>query len=476
MVKHVTASVLVFLSMIAAGLGQGIRQPVWSGQFYPENPEQLADQVNSFLNRAEKVSFPPQEIKVLIVPHAGYIYSGSIAAAAYRSVMNMGFDSVVIIGPSHRFGFRGCSVYTKGGYKTPLGILRVDEDLARSISKKTGYHYIPRAHREEHSIEVQIPFVQIALPQAKVVPIVMGMPEEKTIETLASALSDSLSGKKALVIASTDMSHFYDKKKANEVDRQTISLIEELNTDALSEKLEKRENIMCGGGAVVASLLYVRKTGHPRVHVLAYGDSSRFGGSDRVVGYFAGAVCDTREQQKFSLSSEEKEALLQMARLAVNEYVLHKKIVSFTTDNRRLLTKCGAFVTLKKRGRLRGCIGFIEAAAPLYQTVIQAAVYAASRDNRFPPVGPEELKDMGIEISVLTPLKRITNPARVQVGKHGLVLVQGNKKGLLLPQVALEQNWTRDVFLSRTCLKAGLPADAWKRGAEIYVFEAIVFH
>ena len=141
-----------------------------------------------------------------------------------------------------------------------------------------------------------------------------------------------------------------------------------------------------------------------------------------------------------------------------------------------LLEKCGAFVTLEKQGKLRGCIGFIEPVLPLHQAVMQASIYAACRDARFLPVTSDELDDLKVEISVLTPLRKIVNPNIVTTGKHGLVIAKDGKRGLLLPQVATEHNWSRETFLERTCLKAGLPKNAWRSGAEIYVFEAIVFH
>jgi AmmeMemoRadiSam system protein A len=151
-------------------------------------------------------------------------------------------------------------------------------------------------------------------------------------------------------------------------------------------------------------------------------------------------------------------------------------VPEFKPKSANLLQKCGAFVTLKKQGELRGCIGFIEPVLPLHQAVTQASIYAACRDARFLPVTSDELDDLKVEISVLTPLRKIFNPNIVTAGKHGLVIAKDGKRGLLLPQVAIENNWTRETFLERTCLKAGLPKNAWRSGAEIYVFEAIVFH
>jgi AmmeMemoRadiSam system protein A len=196
-----------------------------------------------------------------------------------------------------------------------------------------------------------------------------------------------------------------------------------------------------------------------------------------VVGYLAAAVTLKPGPGKaFSLSSAEKQELLELARETVRTFVSEKKVIDYQTRDPNLLAERGVFVTLKKKGELRGCIGFIEPVAALYETVIHSAVYAASEDPRFPPVKSEELKDLDIEVSVLSPLQRIDDPGLVQVGKHGLVIARGGQRGLLLPQVAEENGWDRETFLNQACLKAGLPPDAWKKGAEISVFEAIVFH
>jgi AmmeMemoRadiSam system protein A len=195
-----------------------------------------------------------------------------------------------------------------------------------------------------------------------------------------------------------------------------------------------------------------------------------------VVGYVAAAITAGMPAAEFSLSAEEKKELLRLARQAVETYVAEKKVVAYETKDPNLLAERGAFVTLKKGGELRGCIGFIEPVASLCETVIQTAIYAATEDNRFSPVQPEELSELEYEISVLTPLQKIDNPRLVQVGKHGLIIAMGRNRGVLLPQVPVENNWDRETFLGQACLKAGLPPDAWKKGAEISVFEAIVFH
>jgi AmmeMemoRadiSam system protein B/AmmeMemoRadiSam system protein A len=472
-------SLIIFLSLclsISSAWSQGIRKAVWAGKFYEKKAEILSQQIDQFLENAKKISSPGEQILALIAPHAGYVYSGQTAAHAYRLIQGKDYKSVIIIAPSHRYGFKGCSIYSEGGYETPLGTAEIDEPLAAEISKASGFKYIPQAHQMEHSVEVQIPFIQKTLPQAKIVPIVMGYPTRKTITRLADALIEVLPGKNAVIIISTDMSHFFPKKKANEADSKTISLIQSLETNSLIKKLEGRENIMCGGGPVVSSLLYAQKRGEAKVEILHYADSSQLAGESQVVGYLAAAIYSKNPTPNFSLSPEEKTELLRLARSAINQFIKERKIIDYSTENLNFLTKKGAFVTLRKKEFLRGCIGFIEPVLPLYQAVIKTSVYAACTDQRFPPVSEEELDDLEIEISVLSPLKKIRDPSLIKVGKHGLVISKGNKKGLLLPQVPVENKWSRETFLQQACLKAGLPPNTWKSDVEIYVFEAIIFH
>lgn len=468
---------LWFFSLLPThGWTQGTRRAVWAGKFYDGRAEVLDRQIKTFLENTDKKNTIENPVAI-IVPHAGYIYSGQIASFGYNLVRKGDYRTVVIIGTSHRFGFQGCSIYPSGGYESPFGKAPIDEDLASDLMEASGFKYIPEAHREEHSVEVQIPFIQKVLPNTKIVPIVMGIPSKKTISTLTGALLKCLSGKKVLIIASTDMSHYLSKKDANDLDSKTLSLIKSFKTETLIKKLENRENIMCGGGPVVSALLFAQKMGDAHIEVMRYADSSHAGGSEAgVVGYMAAALYSKPPVQAFSLSSKEKKELLQLADKTINLYIREKKIFTYHTENSNLLSKRGAFVTLKKNGLLRGCIGFIEPIYPLFQTIIQATIYASSKDMRFPPVTMRELKELKIEISVLTPIKKIEDPSTVKVGKHGLIISMGNKKGLLLPQVPLENNWSQKTFIQQACLKAGLPKDAWKSGAEIYVFEAIVFH
>jgi hypothetical protein len=482
---------MVFVSVLSA---QNIRKPVWAGQFYDADADRLGAQIDGFLAAADPTA-PAGEIRVLIVPHAGYIYSGRVAAFGYKLVQGGDFETVVILGPSHRIGFEGASIWPEGGFETPFGTAAVDAEASRFLSRTTGFRFSAEAHAEEHSVEVQVPFIQKVLPRAKIVPVVMGLPSETTLRTMADALAGLALKKKILVVASTDMSHFLSKKEANALDKETADLVKALRTNLLLRNAQANENRMCGRVPVLTAIYYAQKMGLPRVHVLRYDDSAAAGGpDDRVVGYMAAAV--TMESVRtgaakpaipvaaeppqtpppsFALSAEEKKELLGLARRTLESFVREGLIPPYETENPRFIKPRGAFVTLTKKGGLRGCIGFIEAVAPLHQAVRQLTAYAASEDPRFPPVTAAELKDISVEISVLSPPVRIEDPRLVQVGKHGLVIAEKGRRGLLLPQVATENKWDRLEFLDQACLKAGLPPDAWKKGAEISIFEALVF-
>jgi AmmeMemoRadiSam system protein B/AmmeMemoRadiSam system protein A len=477
MTKILRSLVLLLVLGPAAGLAQGLRPAVFADQFYPADPARLAADIDGYLAAAAPAGpAAPGRVVGLVVPHAGYMYSGRTAAAAYALVRGQAVDAVVIIGPSHRFGFEGISIWPDGGFQTPLGTARVDADLAKAISKASGSRFRPEAFAEEHSVEVQVPFVQRALPGAAIVPIVMGAQTRATIRTLASALSKACRDRKVLVIASTDLSHFLPEKQARSTDAATAALIEGLETETLIRKIEAGENIMCGGGGVASVLLYAAKAGRPEVEILARTDSSSFGGP--VVGYLAAAV-RTRDEaapEAFTLTAEEKADLLKMARAALSGFLERGNAIDDTSGREKFKTPRGAFVTLTKAGDLRGCIGFIEPVMPLGQAVIRCAIYAATEDPRFPPVTMSELGRLRVEISVLTPARDIVDPGLVRVGTHGLIVEMDGRKGVLLPQVPVENGWDRETFLAQGCLKAGLPPDAWKRGAKLSVFEAIVFH
>jgi AmmeMemoRadiSam system protein B/AmmeMemoRadiSam system protein A len=474
--KLLPVLVLTVIIIPAALSGQGVRKPVFAGQFYEADPARLAAVIDGYLASAAPAPSLPGRLIGLVVPHAGYVYSGRTAAAAYALLKGRAVDTVVIIGPSHRAAFEGISVWPGGGFETPLGIAKVDAVLARAIAKASGFGFRPEAFAEEHSVEVQVPFVQRVLPGAAIVPIVMGDQTRPTIRALASGLSKACRDKNVVIVATTDLSHFLPKEKAQATDEATEKLVRDMKTDVIIRKVEAGENIMCGGGPVASLLLMAEKAGTPEVQVLARTDSSSFGGP--VVGYRAAAVVTGREPAagEFALTAEEKAELLKIARSALTAFLADRTEIPDSSGREKFRAPRGAFVTLTKHGDLRGCIGYMEPVLPLGRTVIRTAILAATEDPRFRPVTAAELKDLRIEISVLTPVRPIADPRLVKVGTHGIIVEQGGSRGVLLPQVPVENGWDRETFLDQGCVKAGLPPDAWKRGAKVSVFEAIVFH
>ncbi len=475
---------LFILSLAALAPAQGTRPAVFAGGFYDADPARLADQIDGYLRNAGEPPAGARDARLLVCPHAGYIYSGQTAAYAYRAVQGRPVSTVVIVGTSHQYPLDGASIWLKGAFETPLGAVPVDDALAARISKASGFGFVAAAHAKEHSVEVQVPFLQRALPGAKIVPIVLGDPSRGNVTALARGLGAALADPGVLIVASTDLSHYLPKDKANAVDARTIELVKTADAWTLADRCARGENVMCGGGGVAAALLALKKLGEPRAAVLRYADSAAVTGDESgVVGYAAIAVAVTAGPPKpaaaavgFSLSPDEKTELLRLAREAVETAVADNRLVHYETQDPAFLGARGAFVTLKKRGELRGCIGYIEPIFPLYDTVIRTAIFAATQDQRFPPVTRRELPELEYEISVLTTPQKIDNPRLIEVGRHGLIISRGENRGLLLPQVATENGWDRETFLNEACLKAGLPPDAWKKGAEISTFEAIVFH
>jgi len=455
-----------------------IRKPVVAGSFYPADKASLSSVIDSYLKEAEQKSKKvSSQIFGIIVPHAGYEYSGKVAAYAYSQVKGKGYKTVIIIGSSHRIPFHGIAIYPEGSWETPLGIVPVDHAMVQSIMKECRIvKTFSAAFEREHSLEVQVPFLQKVLADFKIVPIVLGNLEKTDYKEFVHALSSiqKNSQGRILIIASSDMSHFHSYDAASKMDNATLKEIAELNVDGLYLRLQKGDCELCGAQGVL-SLMMLAKQVNGKGTILNYANSGDVTKDrSRVVGYSSAAFSHPQSDQ--GLSKKDQEILLKIARKTIEEYVGNGNVPKVDVKESMLLDKRGAFVTLTKKGSLRGCIGYIQPVAPLYKAISDMAIAASTRDPRFPPVSEEELKDIHIEISVLSPLKLFSETNEIEVGKHGLYMTRGNNAGLLLPQVATEHRWTREEFLRQTCIKAGLPTQAWKdKATQIYTFSAQIF-
>lgn len=466
-------------------MSQDIRKSIIAGSWYPGNPQALRSQIQGFFKAVPEGPGLSAELVALIAPHAGYTYSGQVAAYAYKLLLTQPFGQVVVIAPSHRYPFRGASIDRKTGYETPLGVIPVDGSLARTISDLSPvFKYVPEAHAQEHALEIQLPFLQEALGAFKIVPIIQGSQDPTTCQEMAQALAKALKGEKVLLVASSDLSHFHPYGQAKTLDQKILDRVAAFDEKGLMQDITQDQVEACGGGPIVTVMKTARLLSADRAMVLKYANSGDVTG-DRsgVVGYMAAVLFKSNPGKERpapgkeeGFSDEEKTFLHKLALGAIEHHLLGNPMPTRDREPVRLAEKRGAFVTLKTRGQLRGCIGHTQAIKPLSQTIIDMAQAAAFQDPRFPPLSQKELKDLSIEISALTPFRQIKDIKEIQVGKHGLFIERGFNAGLLLPQVATEYGWDSLTFLEHTCQKAGLPKDAWKdKNSKIYVFSAEIF-
>jgi len=473
-------------------------------RWFPGDPDRLAAMVDGYLAEAEKDAAKIEgEPIALIVPHAGYIYSGWVAAYAYRQIKGRDYDTVVVIGDTHAGGGTApIALWARGAYETPLGAVPVDEEVAAALLAADARIRFDRAgHQSEHPVENQIPFLQRTLGAGfKIVPIVLHDDSLEMAQVLSQALVKALTNRKALIVASTDLAHWpaYDDARAS--DAAMLAALETMDPQALlatdrewmGKGIPNLATTMCSKGSVMTAMLVAPQRGANQVTVLKYANSGDVPVGDRsqVVGY--GAVMFWRGEGNptsfvmptppgsgtaaIPLTAEDKKELLAIARQTIAHFLATGAFPHITVTRPALFQERGAFVTLKKHGQLRGCIGRLIGDRPLYLVVQSMAVSAAVADQRFPPVTEEELSDLEIEISVLSPLEQVESVDQIQVGLHGVVIRRGLSQAVYLPQVAPEQGWDREEMLENLCLKAGLSKDDWKKeDTQFYVFTAEVF-
>lgn len=479
-----------------------VRPSVLAGSWYPDDSESLKAMLNDYLTSA-KPAEPQGDLVAAVAPHAGYVYSGQVAAFTFSLMKNKAFDTVILIGPSHHVRFPGASVNLQH-YQTPLGIVKTDRELGQSIiSAGNGLLFTNSAiHAREHCLEIETPFIQTVLPEAKILPILMGENDLDVCRRLSDILVQSIKGKKVLLLASTDLSHFLTGDEARKMDGKLIEHVRAFDPAGLYKDLESGAVQACGGAPLVTVMLAAEKLGARNAKILKYNHSGDVSGDNsRVVGYLSAVFVKEKKvgeaglldklkrlltpaeafaseddaKKDALLTLEERKLLLELARKTIETKLLNR------TEKKKdypagLNRPCGAFVTLKKNGELRGCIGTLSFSRPLYQVIETMSIQAAFHDPRFSPLTADELNDLLIEISVLSPFTEVKNIKEIEVGKHGLLVVREPYRGLLLPQVPVEQGWDLMEFLDHTCLKAGLPPSAWRDSSvKLFKFTGQVF-
>jgi AmmeMemoRadiSam system protein B/AmmeMemoRadiSam system protein A len=442
---------------------QTVRPPAVAGTFYPGDPRVLAAEIDDLMGGVEQLAprlgFP----KALVVPHAGYIYSGAVAARAYDDIAPARgvVKRVVLLGPVHRVAVRGLALPGADFFATPLGRIPVDQEAVRQLASLPQVVASAAAHAMEHSLEVQLPFLQKALGEFSLVPLAVGT---ASVEEVAAVLERLWGGPETLIVISTDLSHYHTYDKALQVDRATIARIAGLATNLDHEEA-------CGATPLNGLLFYCRKKNLSIKMLAACNSGDTAGGKGRVVGYSAFAV----HEDGGEVSLEEAgRTLLSIARLSIEKSLAGKGQQPQTSDTQSWLQQAGAtFVTLTKNGALRGCIGSLQAARPLGTDVAENALGAALRDPRFAAMTHEEWPQCSVEVSLLSAAKPVRFAdeadllAQIQAPEDGLIVECDGRRATFLPQV-WESIPDKRAFLGELVRKAGLPADTRLGRCKVY--------
>jgi AmmeMemoRadiSam system protein B/AmmeMemoRadiSam system protein A len=468
------------------------RKPAVAGQFYPADSTELRKMLKGMFAAATPLS--TKNMFAIVCPHAGYIYSGVVAASSFNQIdPDREYEDIFVIGASHKYSFDGASIYSKGNFITPLGTVEVDTALANKIiNSDKVFQCNQDYHLPDHCIEVQLPFLQYHMKKKfRIVPILIGTEDLSICKKIASGLKPYLNGNNLFVL-STDFSHYpryndavpNDKRTADAIcTNSAMALVKTINTN-YDKHLPELVTSLCGFDAVVSFLYMSENMKGVTVEQLKYknsGDTTK--DSSRVVGYWSLAFCTddkhklSADKTEFSLSDKDKAGLLKIARNTLNTYIKEGKIPPIDSSSLSPVLKmnCGAFVTLTINGELRGCIGRFMPDKQLYKVVQEMAIASSTQDYRFSPVKKDELDKIRIEISVLSPLKAISSADEFDYGKEGIYMTKGNSSGTFLPQVADQTKWTKEEFLGHCAQdKAGIGWDGWKT-AQLFTYTAVVF-
>ncbi|MGR3176085.1 MAG: AmmeMemoRadiSam system protein B [Candidatus Scalindua sp.] len=478
------------------GEGQNIREPVVAGRFYPGTEAELSKKVNNYLDRAFIESLPGKPIAI-ISPHAGYQYSGSVAAYGYKAIKDYKYKRVIVLAPSHYSRYRGASILDVDAYKTPLGLVKLDQGACNNLINNPPFiGTFRQAHKREHSLETQLPFLQTVLGNDfELIPILISRLNNEEFDFIADKLRPLIDDD-TLIVVSSDFTHYgygYDyvpfkkdvEAKLKRLDYGAFERILALDFDGFIRY--KRATGITACGFMPVALLIKILPADVQGKILKYDTSgSILGDFNSSVSYVS--IVFTRGSEppdiisdNNSLNNEERLTLLKIARDTLESYVKEGKRPDLNSGEYTLSPilkeKRGVFVTLNKNGNLRGCIGHIEPREQLVKAVMDNAINSSMNDRRFRPVDADELAEIEIDISVLSPIKKISGADKFIPGEHGIIIRLGGMSAVFLPQVATEQGWDREDTLSHLCNKAGLPSYAWKdEKMEFFVFTAEVFH
>jgi AmmeMemoRadiSam system protein B/AmmeMemoRadiSam system protein A len=463
-----------------------------AGMWYSDDPEELAREIDVYLAAVE--AGPANQVMALLLPHAGYRYSGMVAAHGVKQVEGQSFSRVVVIGPSHRVALMDAvSIPDISAIETPLGQIAIDRDLVERLWEDDLFESHLHAHTHEHSVQIELPFLQRALGDFKLVPMVCGQLGEVAAKRIAATLLDHID-EETLVVISSDFTHYgrtFDyipfrddiQENLRNLDLGAFKEIEDKNLSGFIEYVHNTGATICGRSpiAILLAMLPVEA----RVKLLKYDTSGNLTGDwSHCVSYVSAAVTGSWTascsdgihcEPELELSASDKVGLLSLARHSITRRIRNDEPELNLEITPPMQDIMGAFVTLHKHGRLRGCIGEIFPRRELYEAVAEQAVNAAFHDPRFPRLCEEELDEIDIEISALTAPHRVHSYEDIEIGRHGIVLCKDSRSAVFLPQVAPEQGWGLVETLTHLAGKAGLGPNDWQDGCAFDVFEAIVF-
>ena len=478
---------LVFSQSSQRAIAETVRRPVRAGSFYPSDPSELSQLIDHLTRKAQTtpVQVPPDKhLRAIIMPHAGYIYSGLTAAHASLVLRANQFSKVVLLGPDHFIGFNNGAICNVTSYETPLGKINLHKDIAKLRLHQDLFQSLPVSLDKEHSLEVILPFLQTYLGKFQLVPIIVGQADIKHF----SAALDTIIDRDTLLVVSTDLSHYLSYSEAAGRDRETINHIVNLKPDSLI----KTDNRACGAMPILI-LMQIARRHHWQPVILHYSNSGDTAGDrSRVVGYTAIAFFGDLHMEKpdnsnVHFNEEQGQLLVKLARKKKKKK-LGRDLPGSKSDaqvqalqHEGFESHCGTFVTLKIHGQLRGCIGNLTSTESVIEGIKRNAINAAFHDPRFSPLSDDELDETQIEVSILTeprPLEYqdgqdLTKKLRVNV--DGVIIRKSHASATFLPQV-WEQLPQPEDFLGHLCLKAGLPSDAWKNSElEVLTYQVQYF-
>lgn len=488
--------IMLLFSCCHSANSEAVRPSVLAGTWYPADPRGLQQVIDDHL--ATTKTEPNDDLVALISPHAGYRFSAQTAAYGYAAVPRQRFTRVIVLAPSHRAAFHGGSIGDYTGYRTPLGVVSLDKKACDKLLTHPLLKSEHRAHVEEHSIEIQLPFLQTVLDEFTLIPILVGRVSDRDLPELAAAIRPFWD-KQTLIVVSSDFTHYgarfgYTpfaarsaselKQRLTELNTEAAGLICDGDTSGFSAYMNRTGDTICGHMPILILLNLLSDDYQGRVlhhstslDVMPSTDSSV---SYISIGFFRsnGKEGTTMEPDDFDLTETDKRTLVLLARETVKARLEGRGSPDLEEWKTRMSpvasTPAGTFVTLRIGERLRGCIGYIEPIKPLIDAISDNALSAAFQDPRFHPLQESEWSQLSFKLSVLTPLKPVSDISEIEIGRHGLVLSAEGHKGVFLPEVPVEQGWDRETYLEELGRKAGLDRKAWQRGT-LQRFQSIVF-